>query len=699
MINVNRLLVCCVLILVLAGCATTAPSSAPNGDADMAELAKLGDLPTPPPMYQTRSEIYPNRLYIQLWWDYNADGVKDAMEPLMTETSAVRYQCPTDELDVTVNVTDISIFPAYDELTLGSQCTVTVTPPAGWTLTTDNPKVYTIVEGYRYGYFGLNDPTVPTPTTCPLMLYIRVFDDVNSNGIKDGGETYLLNWQGNVHNEDYSTDIDFDTGGSGMATITLTDTSRHYITFDMPQQGKTAHTTLYPYEFTPQCANWPNLGVWGGNPTPLPEVTPVVENYPSIDVSKAVEAPFCDPEIGAVADITLTVGASGRADLDVVFVLDRSDSMGEGGGSPPEPMASTKVAAVDFVNSLNVGGGDYIGLVTYGTAATLAVPLTSNPASVISAINATTPDGGGTNTSQALLRARTELNANGHADHIPVIVLLSDGLPTYANNGQVCFPEYPEMPTYCTDDALNSAGLARADNIVVYTIGLNTSSFSPAVKAFTRSLMETIANASSFAFYGDTATIHDAVIQSVTSITERAASNGSIVEHLAGGLVYSNPAPDIGTTWLTGDMLSTDRYTVTLRAAYPTPGVQLAEGQASGYYYTDYWGNDVSVKFPQISIDVGECAPQAPTATPTATAIHTATVTPTVTAIHTATVTPTATPTATATRTATVTRAPTPICRPVAGTPIPRPTCQSARCTPVPSPTPGSAEALPTCVP
>lgn len=92
------------------------------------------------------------------------------------------------------------------------------------------------------------------------------------------------------------------------------------------------------------------------------------------------------------AEIRLEVVGDGdpstvRRPLDVMLVLDRSGSMDDAGGSPPEPITSAKNAAKLLVDTLDPAQ-DQVGLVSYATTASLDRTLTSNLAAVKTAIDA-----------------------------------------------------------------------------------------------------------------------------------------------------------------------------------------------------------------------------------------------------------------------------------------------------------------------
>lgn len=140
---------------------------------------------------------------------------------------------------------------------------------------------------------------------------------------------------------------------------------------------------------------------------------------------------------------------------DVMIVFDKSGSMLEPEEDPRLPKA--KDAAKTFVDLLQTD--DKVGLVTFGwDVANLLQSLTFDKADVKTAI-----DGISTNLLEltcitcGINTGQAELDANGRADHVHAIVLLSDGVPTGSDSEA---------------DAIAAAGLSKAAGTSIFTIGI-----------------------------------------------------------------------------------------------------------------------------------------------------------------------------------------------------------------------------------
>lgn len=151
--------------------------------------------------------------------------------------------------------------------------------------------------------------------------------------------------------------------------------------------------------------------------------------------------------------------------VDVMLVIDRSGSM----VLPPDPLRlqNAKNAALTFVNQMNFSK-DEVGLASFSNNVTLDQPLTSNLASITSAINALSA-AGQTNIGGGINVGRQELLANGGPTK--AMILLSDGAPNINAAGGICFGPFA-LNNSCAKYALNESNVTKLAGIEIFTIGL-----------------------------------------------------------------------------------------------------------------------------------------------------------------------------------------------------------------------------------
>jgi hypothetical protein len=192
--------------------------------------------------------------------------------------------------------------------------------------------------------------------------------------------------------------------------------------------------------------------------------------------------------LGLTNETTLTLNASGRGFLqftgqDVVFVLDSSGSMEwndpdpDGACNPPlyDPFAMLyRPARVDATWNYvdNFTAGDRGGYVDFDTFATLRVPLAlGTSADNYDYLKMDIPNGlwcsdqvGGTIISNAMGVANQELILNGNPNHVKVQILLTDA---------------EQIDPLDDIQSRVQADFAAANNILIFTIGLNVTTIGP----------------------------------------------------------------------------------------------------------------------------------------------------------------------------------------------------------------------------
>ncbi len=151
-------------------------------------------------------------------------------------------------------------------------------------------------------------------------------------------------------------------------------------------------------------------------------------------------------EEGRFADVTLNVKANSYSNqetvyskLDIVLVLDSSGSMGYGptgknDKTTPNRIDSAKTAATEFINTMmDDGDAVQIGLVDYSENVNRTQDLTSNKQTALDFLGTDYYPEGGTNL-QSGIAAVSEILKKGRTDAKKLVIILTDGVPTYFNN-------------------------------------------------------------------------------------------------------------------------------------------------------------------------------------------------------------------------------------------------------------------------
>jgi len=113
-------------------------------------------------------------------------------------------------------------------------------------------------------------------------------------------------------------------------------------------------------------------------------------------------------------------------EVDVALVLDVSGSVGA------VNVEKIKLFAKSFIDRMALGDTNSVGLLYFGSNATVASPLTATAADLTDAIAKVVFEKDSTNTAQALALARGLFEERGSSSAKPVVVVVTDGMPESA---------------------------------------------------------------------------------------------------------------------------------------------------------------------------------------------------------------------------------------------------------------------------
>jgi|GEM_PF-5958745 len=127
-----------------------------------------------------------------------------------------------------------------------------------------------------------------------------------------------------------------------------------------------------------------------------------------------------------------------------------------------------RLAAAAFVNECNVSAsGDHVGIVAFGTNGYIRSYLTGDKTMVLNTINNLIALPEGTHMQDGLVKANQVFSSSARPQNQSrrVMVLLSDGYPTYPGDGRT-------YSVVGADGARAQAQIARSNNVTIFTIGL-----------------------------------------------------------------------------------------------------------------------------------------------------------------------------------------------------------------------------------
>nr|WP_255695359.1 SpaA isopeptide-forming pilin-related protein [Salinicoccus sp. ID82-1] len=149
--------------------------------------------------------------------------------------------------------------------------------------------------------------------------------------------------------------------------------------------------------------------------------------------------------------------------LDVVLVLDNSGSMNERYADGTTRWQRTRAGVVDFVTKMTEGNDNVrISIVNYSSAIISSSSLSSDTASIISAIPQRNP-GGATFTQLGLMEGE-RIISQSPVGHKKAMIVITDGVPTYSYTGQSVSQRY-------NPETINSFSSNRVGNGADFYLG------------------------------------------------------------------------------------------------------------------------------------------------------------------------------------------------------------------------------------
>jgi RHS repeat-associated protein len=237
-------------------------------------------------------------------------------------------------------------------------------------------------------------------------------------------------------------------------------------------------------------------------------------------------------------DLLIEYSTACFSGMDVELVIDKSGSM----FSPQTKFDSAKTGATNFVNTLNFPQ-DRAGLIAFSTApATNMQSLTTDKSLVLPAISRISTSGGSTFMSNAIATAHMQLYSNHLSGNLPVMVLLTDGLPDSGTTPQ----------TDSTNFTAIAATWAKTNNTRIVTIALGSD-------AATNFLKYVVASSTNLFYYAP----------DPTNLTQ-------IYNILAQALCRTNQAPVVAITNLSDYQVFTVPATIPIIASASDPQNALA---------------------------------------------------------------------------------------------------------------------------
>ena len=322
-------------------------------------------------------------------------------------------------------------------------------------------------------------------------------------------------------------------------------------------------------------------------------------------------------------EVTLTItGIPPIKPVDVILVLDRSDSMNKSAGRYSR-LYYAKQAAINFAGLVlsgpNAIPGSRVAVVSFNgpertdvagaqSNATQTWDYSTNVTSITDAINALSASAG-TNTQAGFIQAGMTLDG-ANVDSNKVVIMFTDGIPT-ASNGTL--PSGPNEPTVHNAHtiAAYTAGQALHNSARVFTIGL-LQNMPTAVHTLA---VDTLTKAQNAGFYEapsaqDLQTIFASISQQLNYsalnavVTDVVGNNFNLIESsLPAGAVYNPMNRTI--TWSPGTIITNSQLKYTVQAKPEFEGGLAYTNESATLNYTNVNGVANQTKtFPKPQVNV-----------------------------------------------------------------------------------------------
>ena len=209
----------------------------------------------------------------------------------------------------------------------------------------------------------------------------------------------------------------------------------------------------------------------------------------------------------------------GNVTTDIMLIIDRSSSMGQG-----NKLVAAKNAAKNFIDVVSSQESTTrVGMVAFSTTSTIPNKLTTNYASVKTSVDALTASGY-TCQECGITEANKEIAANGRPGVKKVVVMLTDGEANYVIGGNATVPA-------ATGESKALAAVKSgftADKTVFFTIGLGDANSTGDAKFYSADYMNQVATLTGGKFYFPAPSELDSVYQEISQLLGKGLLGGFV---------------------------------------------------------------------------------------------------------------------------------------------------------------------------